>query len=63
MWRFVYVAESQAQAEDELADALAHTRRHMLHARATHNPAGLPRGPAGVNAWNDPRVSEDEAVR
>src|SRR5262245_63352593 len=38
LWRFVHVAESQAQAEDELASALLHTRRHMIEARATHNP-------------------------
>src|SRR5262245_32359076 len=33
LWRFVHVAESQAQAEDELATALIHTRRHMVEAR------------------------------
>src|SRR5262252_1204549 len=39
VWRFVYVAESQAQAEEELGAALLETRRHMVHARATHNPS------------------------
>src|SRR5713226_5891714 len=38
LWRFVHVAESQAQAEDELTAALFETRRHMVHARATFNP-------------------------
>ena len=46
MWRFVHVAESQAQAEDELAAALLQTRRHMVHARATHNPADYRVDPA-----------------
>ena len=39
LWRFVHVAESQAQAEDELTRALLQTRRHMVHARETNNPA------------------------
>ena len=38
VWRHVYLAQSQAQAEDELSAALLQTRRHMLHARAAHNP-------------------------
>ncbi len=42
---------------------LAHTRRHMLHARAAHNPEDYRVDPAVVNAFNDPRVSEDEAMR
>src|SRR5262244_255768 len=33
LWRFVHVAASQAQAEDELTAALLETRRHMVHAR------------------------------
>jgi alkanesulfonate monooxygenase SsuD/methylene tetrahydromethanopterin reductase-like flavin-dependent oxidoreductase (luciferase family) len=63
VWRHVHIADSQAQAEDELADALAHTRRHMLHAREAHNPADYRVDPAVVNAFNDPRVSEGEALR
>jgi len=63
VWRHVYVAPSQAQAEDELAATLAHTRRHMLEARTAHNPADYRVDPAVVNPFNDPRVSEDEAVR
>src|SRR5262249_60016362 len=39
LWRFVHIADSQAQAEDELARALLGTRSHMIHARATHNPS------------------------
>ena len=63
VWRHVYVAPSQAQAEDELAGTLAHTRRHMLEARAAHNPDDYRVDPAVVNPFNDPQVSEGEAVR
>jgi len=63
VWRHVYVAPSQAQAEDELAETLVHTRQHMLHARAAHNPADYRVDPAVVNPFNDPQVSDDEAVR
>jgi alkanesulfonate monooxygenase SsuD/methylene tetrahydromethanopterin reductase-like flavin-dependent oxidoreductase (luciferase family) len=63
VWRHVYVASSRAQAEDELAETLAHTRRHMLEARAAHNPDDYRVDPAVVNPFNDPRVSEDDAVR
>ena len=63
VWRFVHVAESQAQAEDELAAALRQTRHHMVHARATHNPADYHVDAARVNPWNDPRVSDEDGVR
>jgi alkanesulfonate monooxygenase SsuD/methylene tetrahydromethanopterin reductase-like flavin-dependent oxidoreductase (luciferase family) len=63
VWRHVYVGESHAEAEDRLADTLAHTRRHMLGARAAHNPEDYRVDPAVVNAFNDPSVPEDEAVR
>ena len=63
LWRFVHVAESQARAEDELAAALLGTRRHMVHARATHNPAGFDVDAARVNPWNDPKVSDEDGVR
>ena len=63
LWRFVHVAESQAQAEDELAAALYATRHHMVHARATHNPPGFAVDTARVNPWNDPRVSDEDGVR
>ena len=60
VWRHVYVAESHAEAEDRLADTLAHTRRHMLGARAAHNPEDYRVDPAVVNAFNDPSVPEDD---
>jgi alkanesulfonate monooxygenase SsuD/methylene tetrahydromethanopterin reductase-like flavin-dependent oxidoreductase (luciferase family) len=63
LWRFVHVAESQAQAEDELAAALLQTRRHMIHARATYNPADFRVESERVNPWNDPRVSHEDGVR
>jgi len=63
VWRFVHVAESQAQAEDELAAALRKTRHHMVHARATHNPADFRVDSSRVNPWNDPRVSDEEGAR
>ena len=63
VWRFAYVAESQAQAEDELAAALLETRRHMVHARATHNPADFQVPASRVNPWNDPLVSHEDGVR
>jgi alkanesulfonate monooxygenase SsuD/methylene tetrahydromethanopterin reductase-like flavin-dependent oxidoreductase (luciferase family) len=63
LWRFVYVAESQAQAEDELGAALLETRRHMVHARAIHNPPDFHVPSARVNPWNDPAVSHEDGAR
>ena len=63
LWRFVHVGESQAQAEDELAAALLQTRRHMIEARATHNPTDFRVETERVNPWNDPRVSHEDGVR
>jgi alkanesulfonate monooxygenase SsuD/methylene tetrahydromethanopterin reductase-like flavin-dependent oxidoreductase (luciferase family) len=63
VWRFVHVAESQDQAEDELAAALLATRRHQLHARATHNPSDFHVDASRINPWNDPRISHEDGVR
>ena len=63
LWRFVHVAESHAQAEDELAAALHATRHHMVHARETHNPAGFHVDASRLNAWTDPKISDEEGVR
>jgi alkanesulfonate monooxygenase SsuD/methylene tetrahydromethanopterin reductase-like flavin-dependent oxidoreductase (luciferase family) len=63
LWRFVHVAESQRQAEDELMAALEGTRGHMVHARATHNPPGFEVPPSRVNPWNDPRVPDEAGAR
>ena len=63
LWRFVHVADSEAQAEDELAEALLETRRHMVHARSTYNPADFHVPSSRVNPWNDPLVSHEDGVR
>jgi alkanesulfonate monooxygenase SsuD/methylene tetrahydromethanopterin reductase-like flavin-dependent oxidoreductase (luciferase family) len=63
VWRHVYVADSQAEAEDDLAGAVLRTRRHMLHARSTYNPDDFVVDPSLLNPYNDPRVSDDEGVR
>jgi alkanesulfonate monooxygenase SsuD/methylene tetrahydromethanopterin reductase-like flavin-dependent oxidoreductase (luciferase family) len=63
IWRYVHVADSQAQAEDELTRALLHTRQHMIHARNTHNPPDFQIDPALLNPWTDPGVADEEGVR
>jgi alkanesulfonate monooxygenase SsuD/methylene tetrahydromethanopterin reductase-like flavin-dependent oxidoreductase (luciferase family) len=63
LWRFVHVADSQAQAEEELAAALHQARHHAVHARTTHNPPDFHVDASRVNPWNDPRVPPDDGVR
>ena len=63
LWRYVYVADSDAQAEDELAGLLARTRSHMMHVRHEYNPPDFVVDPVVLNAWTDPAVGEAEAVR
>jgi alkanesulfonate monooxygenase SsuD/methylene tetrahydromethanopterin reductase-like flavin-dependent oxidoreductase (luciferase family) len=36
LWRNIFVAESNAESEDELSMLLLHTRTHMMHVRARH---------------------------
>ena len=62
LWRNVYVAESDAQAEDELAHLLAQTRAHMMHVREAYNPPDFEPDPAVLNAWTDPRIPDSEAI-
>jgi alkanesulfonate monooxygenase SsuD/methylene tetrahydromethanopterin reductase-like flavin-dependent oxidoreductase (luciferase family) len=62
LWRNVYVAESDAQAEDELSALLAETRHHMMHVREAYNPADFEIAPATLNPWTDPAVGEPEAL-
>jgi alkanesulfonate monooxygenase SsuD/methylene tetrahydromethanopterin reductase-like flavin-dependent oxidoreductase (luciferase family) len=62
LWRNVYVAESDAQAEDELANLLAETRAHMMHVREAYNPPDFEPDPAVLNAWTDPKVPDSEAI-
>jgi alkanesulfonate monooxygenase SsuD/methylene tetrahydromethanopterin reductase-like flavin-dependent oxidoreductase (luciferase family) len=62
LWRHVYVAETDTQAEDELTKLLFETRDHLIHMRQAHNPPDFTIEPAALNAWNDPSVSNAEAV-
>ncbi|MBR2813131.1 MAG: LLM class flavin-dependent oxidoreductase [Reyranella sp.] len=62
LWRNVYVAESDAEAEDRLAELLVETRAHMMHVRVAHNPPDFEPDPAALNAWTDPKVPDSEAV-
>src|SRR5437879_9767325 len=62
LWRNVYVAASNAQAEDELSALLLRTRAHMMHVRSAYNPADFAIDPAMLNSWADPAVGHDEAV-
>jgi alkanesulfonate monooxygenase SsuD/methylene tetrahydromethanopterin reductase-like flavin-dependent oxidoreductase (luciferase family) len=63
IWRWVYVGESRASAEDELAAALVSTRRHMQHARQELNPPDFQVDPAMLNPWIDPSHSEEDGIR
>jgi len=63
LWRNVYIAESSAQAEDELAALLLRTRAYMMHVRAAYNPADFTINRAMLNPWADPAVGDDDAVK
>src|ERR1051325_9809258 len=63
LWRNVYVAESNTQAEDELSALLLQTRAHMMHVRAAYNPADFAIDSAMLNPWADPAVGDEEAVK
>ena len=62
LWRNVYVAESDAQAEDELTAMLLRTRAHMMHVRHEYNPADFVIDPVMLNPWTDPAVGDAEAL-
>ena len=62
LWRNVYVADSDAQAEDELSELLLHTRSHMMHVREAHSPADFRVDPINLNAWTNPSVGDPEAL-
>jgi alkanesulfonate monooxygenase SsuD/methylene tetrahydromethanopterin reductase-like flavin-dependent oxidoreductase (luciferase family) len=62
LWRNVYVAESDAQAEDELSTLLLRTRAHMMHVRHEYNPADFHIDPVMLNPWTDPAVGDAEAL-
>jgi alkanesulfonate monooxygenase SsuD/methylene tetrahydromethanopterin reductase-like flavin-dependent oxidoreductase (luciferase family) len=62
LWRNVYVAESDAQAEDELSVLLLRTRAHMMHVRGEYNPTDFHIDPVMLNPWTDPAIGDDEAL-
>jgi alkanesulfonate monooxygenase SsuD/methylene tetrahydromethanopterin reductase-like flavin-dependent oxidoreductase (luciferase family) len=62
LWRNVYVAETDAQAEDELSALLRQTRAHMMHVRAAYNPQDFRIDPVMLNPWSDPTVGDAEAI-
>ncbi|MFP6747565.1 MAG: LLM class flavin-dependent oxidoreductase [Alphaproteobacteria bacterium] len=62
LWRNVYVADSDAQAEDEVCQLLLDTRKHMMHVRQAHNPVDFVIDPAMLNPWTDPSVSDADAL-
>jgi len=62
LWRNVYVAESDAQAEDELSALLLRTRRHMMHVRHAYNPSDFHIDPVMLNPWTDPAIGDVEAL-
>jgi alkanesulfonate monooxygenase SsuD/methylene tetrahydromethanopterin reductase-like flavin-dependent oxidoreductase (luciferase family) len=62
LWRNVYVADSDAQAEDELSELMRETRAHMMHVREAYNPPDFKPGPETLNAWTDPAVKDDVAI-
>jgi alkanesulfonate monooxygenase SsuD/methylene tetrahydromethanopterin reductase-like flavin-dependent oxidoreductase (luciferase family) len=62
LWRNVYVAETDAQAEEELSALLLATRAHMIHVRDEYNPADFVVDPVMLNPWTNPSVGEAEAL-
>jgi alkanesulfonate monooxygenase SsuD/methylene tetrahydromethanopterin reductase-like flavin-dependent oxidoreductase (luciferase family) len=62
LWRNVYVADSDAQAEDELSALLLRTRAHMMHVRGEYNPPDFAIDPAMLNPWADPATDDAEAI-
>jgi alkanesulfonate monooxygenase SsuD/methylene tetrahydromethanopterin reductase-like flavin-dependent oxidoreductase (luciferase family) len=62
LWRNVYVAESNAQAEDEISELLLRTRTHMMHVRHEYNPKDFVIDPVMLNPWTNPAVGDAEAL-
>jgi alkanesulfonate monooxygenase SsuD/methylene tetrahydromethanopterin reductase-like flavin-dependent oxidoreductase (luciferase family) len=62
LWRNVYVAESDAQAEDEISTLLLRTRAHMMHVRHEYNPVDFVIDPIMLNPWTNPAVGDAEAL-
>ena len=62
LWRNVFVAESDAQAEDGLSTALLRTREHMMYVRNNYNPDDFVIEAEMLNPWSDPAVNDAEAL-
>lgn len=62
LWRNVYVAESDAQAEDELSEFLREMRHHMMHVRGALNPPDFTPDPSVINVWTDAGAGDEVAV-
>ena len=54
VWRFLYVAESDAQAEDDVHEATLHYRQHMHHVRERVQPGRLSRECGGDEPVDGP---------
>ena len=63
LWRWIYVGQARAEAEDEFAAALLHTRQHMNHARTELNPSDFAIPQAVLNPWTDSRVADADGIR
>ena len=63
VWRFLYVADSDAQAEDDVQAATLHYREHMHHVRQAYNPPDFRVNAVAVNPWMDATVSHRDGVR
>jgi alkanesulfonate monooxygenase SsuD/methylene tetrahydromethanopterin reductase-like flavin-dependent oxidoreductase (luciferase family) len=62
LWRNVYVAGSDAQAEDEISTLLLRTRAHMMHVRHDYNPPDFHIEPLMLNPWTNPAIGDAEAL-
>src|SRR4030095_16653846 len=63
VWRFLYVADSQAQADDDVHEATLHYRQHMHHVREAYNPSDFKVNAAAINPGMSPAVSHPDGVR
>jgi alkanesulfonate monooxygenase SsuD/methylene tetrahydromethanopterin reductase-like flavin-dependent oxidoreductase (luciferase family) len=62
LWRNVHVAETDAQAEDELSGRLRAARAHIMHLRHEYNPPDFVIDPTHLNPYSDPAVSDADAL-